>query len=309
MKLATPSPPAVPWTPRADVDLLRAFVAVARGGSVGRAADVLSRTQPTISARLASLEQAWGTRLFRREARGMALTPEGARLLPRAEAILRELQELDRMAGLPVARPDELRIGAGDALGRERLPRALATLLRESPDVEIRLREGARPALLEALRRGEIDLALVVGDPADPTPDGIDSQPCLRSEIAMLRPAGSGTSPRRRVRIERLRDERLVSLQSGSGFRRHLERVFDDAGIAYRPAVEVGNLSLVRRFVAAGLGVALVPRIAFSPADTRRGVDCIATARIDPVVYHRATRRGVPLPSSAARLLELVSSG
>ena len=104
--------------PRTGVSGLLAFVAVARLGTVGRAATALGRTQPSISARLAGLERSWSTRLFRRGARGMLLTPEGARLLPRAESALRDLEQLDRVAGVAVAEDHELRVGAGDALGR-----------------------------------------------------------------------------------------------------------------------------------------------------------------------------------------------
>ena len=71
----------------ADVPALETFVAVARAGSVVGAAERLARTQPSISARLLALEAAWATKLFRRHARGMALTPEGARLLPLAEQL------------------------------------------------------------------------------------------------------------------------------------------------------------------------------------------------------------------------------
>ena len=131
--------------------------------SVGRAAERLSRTQPSISARLLALEGAWGTKLFRRHARGMALTPKGARLLPLAEAALEGLGALDRAAGVPVSGHDELRIGAGDALGREVVPGAIARLLRARPTLSIRVLEGPAPRLLEALRTGEIDLALAVG--------------------------------------------------------------------------------------------------------------------------------------------------
>src|SRR6185436_17420380 len=82
----------------ADVPALETFVAVARAGSIVAAAERLSRTQPSISARLLALEAAWQTKLFRRHARGMALTPEGARLLPLAEAVLQGLSALDRAA-------------------------------------------------------------------------------------------------------------------------------------------------------------------------------------------------------------------
>jgi DNA-binding transcriptional LysR family regulator len=290
------------------VDELRAFVAVARMGSVGRAAKILARTQPTISARVAALEEVWGTRLFLRMARGMALTPEGARLLPLVEAALRELQELDRAAGLPIASAGELRIGAGDALGRERLPRALARLLRREPKIEVHLREGPGPLLLEALRRGEIDLALVVSPRADTEREGIDLEPVVESGVVLLAPADWGRRGTRAIGVRSLGRERLVTLQPGSGFRRHLESAFAEAGVAFRPAVEVGNLSLVRRFVAAGLGVAPVPAIAFAERKSIRGVRRHALVGVAPVTYHRAVRAGVPLPSIAGRLMGLLRS-
>src|SRR5262245_31195491 len=200
----------------ADVPALETFVAVAREGSVGRAASQLSRTQPSISARLLALEDAWGTKLFRRHARGMTLTPEGARLLPLAEAALTSLGALDRAAGLPVAGQDELRIGAGDALGREIVPRAIARLLRESRTLAIRVLEGPASRLLEALRAGEIDLALVLGSPgADAA--GVSLEPLLTSPIALLVPAGQRGE--RATTLERLKDRRLVTLQRGSSFR------------------------------------------------------------------------------------------
>ena len=83
--VASNRPSAPPPDPRTNVPGLRAFVAVARLGAVGRAAEALGRTQPSISARVADLEGTWRTRLFHRAPRGMVLTPEGSRLLPLAE--------------------------------------------------------------------------------------------------------------------------------------------------------------------------------------------------------------------------------
>ena len=287
----------------ADVPALLTFVAVARAGSVGRAAERLARTQPRISARLLALEGAWGTKLFRRHARGMALTPEGARLLPLAEAALESFGVLDRAAGVPVSGHDELRIGAGDALGREVVPRAIARLLRERPALSIRVLEGPGPRLLEALRAGEIDLALAVGASHGEVA-GVSFEPLLSSPVELLVPAGERAG--REVTIERLRDRRLVTLQRGSAFRRHLEEAWNAAGVPFSPAVEVGNLSLVRRFVAAGLGVAPVPSIAFrrdrgDRASTRRGL-----RGVPPVPYVLERRAGVPLTQAAERFVDLL---
>ena len=283
-----------------DVPALETFVAVAREGSIVRAADRLARTQPSISVRLLALESAWATKLFRRHARGMALTPEGARLLPLAEAALRSLGALETAAGVPVAGHDDLRIGAGDALGREVVPRAVARLLRERPGLSIRVLEGPAPRLYDALRAGEIDLALAVGVSIGAAA-GVAFEPLFSSPVELLVPDGERIG--RVIALARLRDRRLVTLQRGSGFRRHLEDAFAAAGVPFRPAVEVGNLSLVRRFVAAGLGVAPVPSIAFA-----RDQGTVAPPRhrlsgVPPVPYGMARRAGVPLTPAAERFI------
>jgi LysR family hydrogen peroxide-inducible transcriptional activator len=288
-----------------DVPALETFVAVARAGSVVGAAERLARTQPSISARLLALESAWATKLFRRHARGMTLTPEGARLLPLAEAALQSLGALDRAAGLPVSGPDELRIGAGDALGREVVPRAMARLLGKRPSLSIRVLEGPAPRLLEALRAGEIDLALavdVVGEAA-----GVSFEPLLSSPVEVLARGGELTA--REVPLQSLRDRRLVTLQRGSGFRGHLEDAFGAAGVPFRPAVEVGNLSLVRRFVAAGLGVAPVPAIAFARDLGDRGLVRRRLLGVPPVSYALARRAGVPLTGAAEQFVALLRRG
>jgi DNA-binding transcriptional LysR family regulator len=292
---------------RTGVEDLRAFVAVARAGAVGRASRALGRTQPTISARIAALERAWGTRLFRRTARGMAPTPEGARLLPQAEAVLAGLADLERDAGLPGTPPAELRVGAGDALGREVVPRALGHLIARQPGLEVRLREGPGPRLLDALRRGEIDVALVLESAVEGAGDGIDLAPWIDSPVDLLAPAGWARGPRA-VSIAALARARIVTLQEGSAFRRHLDAAWAAAGVALRPAIEVGNLSLVRRFVAAGLGVAPVPAVAFDPRDRAVRVERRRLGGVPALRYLRAVRSGVPLAEPVRLLLERIKS-
>lgn len=289
--------------PVSDLPALRAFVAVARLGSVGRAAGALGRTQPSVSARLAKLEAAWGVRLFVRRARGMALTPEGARLLPIAEVAIGAVEALDAAAGLPLGGPAALRVGAGDALGREVLPKTLATLLRETPGLSVRFVEGPGPRLLDALRGGEIDVALLVAPEPGVRTDGLSFAPILETRIEVFFPVGAAPK-RRKVAIAELARERIVTLQSGSGFRRRLERLFEERGLRFDPAVELGNLSLVRRFVAAGAGVAAVPAIAFSERAPGPRIDRRELAEAPPIAYVSAVRSDAPLPEPARRFLQ-----
>jgi DNA-binding transcriptional LysR family regulator len=235
----------------------------------------------------------------------MALTPEGARLLPLAEAALRSLGALEDAAGLPLSGHDELRLGSGDALGREIVPQALARLLRERPALSIRVLEGPASRLLDALRAGEVDLVLVA-ETSVAKGAGVAFEARLSSPIELLVPPGERFG--RDVPIDRLRGRRLVSLQPGSAFRRHIEDAFVAAGIPFQPAVEVGNLSLVRRFVAAGLGVAPVPSIAFTRPNAASTPSRHRLRGVPPVTYGLARRSGVPLTSAAERFVALMGA-
>jgi DNA-binding transcriptional LysR family regulator len=236
----------------------------------------------------------------------MALTPEGARLVPRAEASLAALEELDHEAGLPVSSPDRLRIGAGDALGRVVLPEALRKLAPERDGLGVRVLEGSGRRLLSALERGEIDLAMVALAPGEGLPEGLHAEPLLDTPVDVLLPPGSRPRGRRAVAPGFLRGEPLVALQPESAFRRHVEAALASQGVPVRVSVEVGNLSLVRRFVSAGLGVGPVPAVAFDPAAPGPEVGRRRMSGVPPVRYHWTVRAGVPLPEAAGRLLRLL---
>jgi DNA-binding transcriptional LysR family regulator len=290
-----------------DRDALEAFVAVARAGTVRAAADGLGRTQPSISARIATLEAAWGVRLFYRRPRGMRTTPEGERLLPLAARALAAFEAVDRDARGAVAADDEVRVGAGDALGRVVLPTALRRLQREHPAASFRIVEGPGTRLLDALRGGRIDVALVAApDPgSDDDARDLEVEPLVESPVVLLVPA-STSSARTAVRLSTLATRRLVTLHPGSTFRAGLERAFARAGVPFRPAVEVGSLSLVRRYVAAGLGVAPVPEVAFRGREASTGVRPATLDGVPPAVYRVVRRAAAPLSPPARRLIDLL---
>lgn len=294
--------------PDASIDDLRAFVAVARFGAVSRAAESLGRTQPSISARLASLEDTWKTRLFHRRSRGMEPTPEGERLLPLAVATLESFDSLDRAAGSRRERQAEVRIGAGDALGRKVVPMALGRLLDEFSGTGVRILEGSGRRLLDALSRGEIDVALIAAPRVRRQVAGISLTPFRESPVDVLFPANRVPRGRKTVSLGTLQGERLVTLQSGSSFRRHLELHFAEGAVPFEPAVEVGSLSLVRRYVVAGLGVAPVPAVAFDGASRDDSVVRRRLKGVPPIVYCHVTRGAGLLPPPTSRFLEILAS-
>ena len=284
-----------------DIADLRAFDAVARLGSVRAAADELGLAQPSVTARVQGLERAWGTRLFVRRARGMALTPEARALLPGARAVLSAADELARAAG-----------GGADAVergGRGLVPAALARLLREHPGVPVRVREGSGEALLSALRDGEIDLALVSADaigkrPGVRLPAGLAGEVCVESAVGLLVPPGDRRAGP--ARLERLGESSLVVLLPGSSFRAHVDAAWAEQGLSPRVSVEVGSWSLVRRYVEAGLGVAPVPTIAFATERDRGRARLLPLRGVAPVAWWLLRREGAPLPPPTARLRALL---
>ena len=155
-----------------QLESLEAFLAVARYGSeCTAAARALGFTQSAVSRQVATLEAQTGARLFDRLARGVTLTDEGRCLLPHAEAVVGRLaaarRDLDALRGLGAGR---LRVGAFPTALAALVPRALAAFRQAHPDVTLTLAEGRTPALLEHLKAGDADVAVVsapAGQPLD----------------------------------------------------------------------------------------------------------------------------------------------
>jgi DNA-binding transcriptional LysR family regulator len=149
-----------------DSQTLRAFVAVARGGNVSRAALELSLSQPAVSLQLKALARNTGLTLFTRTPHGLQLTPDGAALLPQAEKALAALKDFGHAAqGLQSSVRGVLRIGT--ILDPEfiRLGAFLKELVESAPQIETELRQGMSGAVLAQVGRGELDVGFYLGLP------------------------------------------------------------------------------------------------------------------------------------------------
>ena len=145
-----------------DARLLSVFREVATRGSFSDAATALSFTQPAISQQIARLERQLGTRLLVRDARGVTLTPAGEILLRHAETVLAQLRlaEAEVLAATGVERP-RLRVGAFPSAAASIMPPALAELRASHPETDVAMRVLEDAETLDALRRGELDVAMV----------------------------------------------------------------------------------------------------------------------------------------------------
>jgi DNA-binding transcriptional LysR family regulator len=238
-----------------DLRQLEYFVAVARHRHFGRAAEAAYVSQPALSQQVRRLEAELGIALLRRTSRGVELTPAGADLLVRAEAILADVAQargaMDEHAGVVrgavgvAATPDALR-----------LPDALAAFHRDHPGVRLALRHASASEALALLRRGAVDLAVLsVGPEAT---DGLHATPLAEES---LRAIAAPDDPFRGavVRLEELRGRAFVLAEPGTALRELVMDACQAVGFSPVPLLEVGDPATVRFLVNAGLGVSLVP--------------------------------------------------
>jgi DNA-binding transcriptional LysR family regulator len=237
---------------------LQYFAAVARHRHFGRAAAELYVTQPALSQQVRRLEAELGVELLRRGPKGVELTPAGADLLARADAIVAEIEraraDMDRHAGVTrgVVR---VAVGAADA---PRLADALAAFHREHPGVRLALRQGSAAEAVELIRNGSVDLAVAALREADAAGiAGVDvsllAEEPLRAIFAEDDPLGKRTA------LEDLRGRTFVLAEPGTALRELVMAACQTAGFSPVPLLEVGDPWTTRQLVSAGLGIGLVP--------------------------------------------------
>jgi LysR family transcriptional regulator, hydrogen peroxide-inducible genes activator len=239
---------------------LRYFCAVARTGSFTRAAEQEGIAQPSLSQQIARLEESLGSKLFDRLGRGVQLTEFGRVLLPLALEILRQVNTArTSLESLRRGVAGRLAIGCIPTITPYFLSPRLKEFAEKYPEVDIRLSEEMTPKLVELLRSGEIDLAIV--SPPVYNPDVVCSdlfrEPIL---VALSRHHKLASEPR--VSLPELRDQRLLLLREGHCFRDNALTVCSRARTEFVSIFETNQFSSILPLVSAGFGVSLIPRMA-----------------------------------------------
>ena len=272
---------------------LRYFVAVAEERHFGRAAERLHMAQPPLSQQIRQLEAELGLTLLTRTTRRVDLTPAGAAYLERAREILGAVDAAaHEAASIASGRRGRLLIGCVGSATYSLLPALARTLRAELPEVEFGFRgEMLSPDQAAALIDGSLDLGLL-----RPLPTGNSGGPGLsithlrQESLLVAMPQDHRFAGRRRVRIADLDGEGLV-IHAGSGrsaMNAMIQELFDSAGIRSHIAHEVAETSTLVTFVAAGLGVAIVPEptaalavpgVVYVPLTGTPGVELVAATR------------------------------
>ncbi len=274
---------------------LIALKAIAETGTFGRAAAQLGYTQSAISQQIAMLERIVGQRLLERPGgpRPVSLTESGELLLRHADAISARLQAAQAdLAALDAGDAGPLRIGTYQSVGARVLPELVCEFCAEWPQVEVTLQESADDRdLLALVERGDLDLSFVV-IPLDPGP--YESVELFRDPYVLVVPAGSPLATRDRApTLRELVEHPLISHRT-CRTTKHVEDRLRQAGREPQIAFRSDDNGTVQGLVAAGVGIAIVPRLTVDESDSTIEVVDLGE-RVPPrligIAWHRDRRR------------------
>lgn len=239
---------------------LRYFEAVARHSHVTRAAAELHIAQPALSKQISQLEQELGVALFDRVGRNVRLTEAGEALLPHARAVMAQVEaaraEMAERIGL---RRGRATVGTPPTVGTQLLPAVLAAFNKRYPGIELRLHEAGVQTLLDLLETGLTDVA-VVTLPVDD--EHLTVVPLFTEEMVVAVWREHPLAGRETVRIDEFEDAPWVLSPENYELREATLKACQGAGFTPRVVLDGGETDTLLRFVAAGIGVALVPRLA-----------------------------------------------
>ena len=264
---------------------LKYIVAVAREKHFGKAAEACHVSQPTLSLAIKKLEEELDVKLFERSASEVAATPLGEAIVRQAQSVLEqaaEIKEIAKRGKDPLAGP--IRLGVIYTIGPYLLPDLVREVIHSIPQMPLMLQENFTVRLLEMLRTGEIDCAIL----AEPFPDaGLALAPLYDEPFVAAVPASHPLASRKEVTAEELKNETMLLLGNGHCFRDHVLEVcpefarFANHADGIRKTFEGSSLETIKHMVAAGMGITLVP--------------CLSVPPVAPAGKRAASRQDVPV--------------
>jgi LysR family hydrogen peroxide-inducible transcriptional activator len=243
-----------------ELHQLRYFCAVAETGSFSRAAEQSHISQPSLSQQILKLEDELGARLFDRLGRSVRLTELGKTFLPRARTVLRELEaargdvvEGKEFIGGPIT------VGVIPTVAPYFLPSRLTAFSRKFPEVRVTIVEEITPILLDRLRAGTIDVAILA---LPLRGHEFEAVPLLTERLFAALPKKHKLTSHRSLSLKDLRAEPFLLLRDGHCFRDTAVAACDRARLHPQIVFESGQFSSLLSMVGAGMGVSIVPEMA-----------------------------------------------
>jgi len=275
-----------------DIRELRSFVKVAQCGGFSRAARELYVAQPALSRQIAKLEEQLGVELFTRHGKGVELTAAGARLVERAEVMLRYLEETaDHVRSSAEEERGHLAVGLPPAIGSLVGPQLIQKFRQRWPKASLHALEGLSTSLQEWLLQGRIEVAVVYNQPLL---EAFEVRPLFSERMVLVGPPGETS---RSQRLSALGEVPLILPGLPHSNRRLVEQVAAQNTVRLNVILEVDSVGLTKKLVAAGQGYSILAHAAVQQ-DIDRG----------ELVGHEIERPGIRSTVALARLKERRSS-
>lgn len=243
---------------------LRYVVAVARERHFGRAAEACFVSQPTLSVAVKKLEEELDVKLFERGGNEISVTPLGEAIVRQAQTVIEQaaaIREIAKSGKDPLSGP--LKLGIIHTIGPYLLPDLVRQAIERTPQMPLMLQENFTVRLLEMLRTGEIDCAIM----AEPFPEqGLAVAPLYDEPFMVAVPKAHPLARRKRVSSEELKRETMLLLGTGHCFRDQVLEVcpefarFSTDADGIRKSFEGSSLETIKHMVASGMGVTVVPQ-------------------------------------------------
>jgi DNA-binding transcriptional LysR family regulator len=241
-----------------ELGQLEAFIQVAHHGSFSRAAEALFLTQPSVTARIQTLEKDLGEELFERGGRTIKLSDAGAVFLAYAERALKEVQESrDALESLRNAELGHLRIGSALTISAYVLPGLLKKFRSCYPGVAVSVRTGRSDLIMEMVLGDETQVGLVRGlyHPE------LETVHLYDDEVVLVTHPEHEFAAQGCASIEDVGRQPLIFFDKGSSYFGLIHGYFRDAGIVPAHAMELDSMEASKKMVEEGLGIAILPRV------------------------------------------------
>jgi LysR family hydrogen peroxide-inducible transcriptional activator len=255
---------------------LKYIVAVARERHFGKAAEACFVSQPTLSVAIKKLEEELEVKIFERNANEINTTPLGEEIVRQAQFVLDQsvhIKEIAKRGKDPLAGP--LKLGVIYTIGPYLLPHLVRNVIEQTPQMPLVLQENFTAKLLEMLRSGEIDCAIL----AEPFPDtSLAVAPLYDEPFVAAVPRKHPLASQTTITTEEIKNENMLLLGTGHCFRDHVLEVcpefarFSSNADGMHKSFEGSSLETIKHMVAAGMGVTLVPRLS-APTSALNGSD------------------------------------
>ncbi|MEA3085674.1 MAG: LysR family transcriptional regulator, hydrogen peroxide-inducible s activator [Paraburkholderia sp.] len=254
---------------------LKYIVAVARERHFGRAAEACFVSQPTLSVAIKKLEDELNVQIFERGTSEVSVTPIGEQIVTQAQRVLEQtlaIKEIAKQGKDPLVGP--LRLGVIYTIGPYLLPTLVKQMIKRVPQMPLMLQENYTIKLIELLKQGEIDVAIM----ALPFPEtGLMLRPLYDEPFVVALPSGHAWENRAKIEAEDLKQETMLLLGSGHCFRDHVLGVcpelmrFSQNADGIQKTFEGSSLETIRHMVASGVGITVLPRMSVSEVRPHAG--------------------------------------